>query len=87
MAAFFTQLIGETVLYEQDIVNDSITNAVWSVDQPGATLGSPITTTTNSQVTFSSTVVGNYVLTVTLTLLSGQVLEGQARINVIAVRV
>ncbi len=83
----FTQIIGEEPYYQQDVINDTIVGAVWAVDPAGPTLTGPVTTPTYSKVLMSQAIPGVFVLSVTLTLTSGQIRIGQARINVVQVEV
>ncbi len=83
----FTQIIGEEPYYQQDVINDTIVGAVWAVDPAGPVLTGPVTTSTYSKVLMSQAIPGVFVLSVTLTLTSGQIRIGQARINVVQVEV
>lgn len=83
----YTQLVGEDVCYQQDVLNDTIESAVWSTDQPGPVLSGVVTTSGYSLVYMSQAIPGSFVLSVQLNLTSGQVRIGQARINVIQVGV
>lgn len=83
----FTQIIGEEPYYQQDVINDTIVDASWEVDLPGPVLSAPVTTSTYSKVLMTQAIPGVFVLSVTLTLASGQIRIGQARINVVQVEV
>lgn len=82
-----TQIIGETLTYQQTVINDTIESAAWSVDQTEPVIVPIDPSTTVASTTFACTVAGSYVLTVALTLTSGQIKYGQIRIDVIAVGV
>lgn len=79
----FTQLIGENIVYEQDVQNDTITAASWTVAPSGPVLTLPNFTPTAATVQFMSASEGTYILEVSLTLMSGQIRIGQARIQVL----
>ncbi len=84
MATVFTQIVGETRIYQQSISGDDIDSVEWSSDPVGPALTNPTSTTTTASVFFHSEQVGSYVLTATMNLHSGQVVKGQVRINVVS---
>jgi hypothetical protein len=83
----FTQVVGESLYYQQDVVNDTIIAAVWSVDIAGPILSGQIDAASSSKILFTQAIPGTFVLTADLELATGQTRKGQARINVIAVGV
>jgi len=83
----YTQIIGEEPYYQQDVINDTIVSASWAVDLDGPVLSGVVTTSTYSKVLMTQAIPGVFVLSVTLTLASGQIRIGQARINVVQVEV
>ena len=83
----FTQIIGEQPYYQQDVINDTIVSAAWATDLAGPVLSGVVTTSTYSKVQMTQAIPGVFVLSVTLTLASGQIRVGQARINVVQVEV
>lgn len=87
MAAQFAQVVNEYVPYRQDVINDTIQTAEWSVEPSGPTV-SPVTpTSTTAQAYFQYSLPGIFVLSVKLTLTSGAIRIGQARITVTDVSV
>lgn len=82
----FNQVVGERLLYEQRVVEDTISSADWSCDPSGLTISAlPITDTTKSQALISSVNVGIFVVTAKLTLASGQVRKGQVQLEIFRV--
>ena len=79
----FEQTHAESVLYRQIVDADTITNSAWSI-APSAgttvTLGTQTTTETNAMVS-GLTSGTRYVLTVLVTLASGQILERSANVR------
>ena len=75
----FFQHPGESKSYQQQIVNDTITSAVWSITPTGPTL-SPYPTTANAATVLVSglTLGENYTLMVTLDCGSGQIFTPSA---------
>lgn len=80
----FTQKVRETRYYEQDVVGDTINSAEWMVQPAGPTLSGFVVQSSKVQALFSSNVPGSFVLTVKMSMASGQVLRGQARITVVS---
>jgi hypothetical protein len=80
---YYTQIIGENINYEQDILGDTIETAAWSCTPPAlpGISSQIITSPTSAVAAFESSTPGNFVLEVTLTLASGQIRIGQARIR------
>lgn len=79
-----SQFVGDNVLYQQDVMGDTIVSAEW-FSSPAATIGTPVNTGTSSTVLFQSQQIGLYTLTVSLTLASGQVKSNQVLINVVSI--
>ena len=78
----FPQVVGEKILYSQSVVGDSISAANWS-SSPGGPTVQPVTPDGDTaEAFFSSLDKGTFVLTCALSLASGQVRKGQARIVV-----
>jgi hypothetical protein len=88
MANQFIQKTGEVCNYHQEVFNDVIVSAVWSVESGQATLddqsdsfsSSPATT----QIGFTATVPGMYFLKCVIMGASGQVLIPEVRIQVVS---
>ena len=87
MAKEFTQIVGELRFYEEDVIGDTILSAVWSSDPTGPTVSDVTSDSTKAIGRFQSNDPGEFVLTVEITTAGGQILKGQARINVIPVSV
>lgn len=88
MAAQFSQAVGELIGYQQDVKNDTISSAVWSVvPDEGTTLTGGSTGPTSVSKLFGAQTPASYVLSVEMQMASGQVLIGEARIQVVAVKV
>lgn len=83
----FTQIIDEYVPYRQDVVNDTITTAEWSVEPTGPQVTPVPPSSTTAQAFFSYGIPGVFVLSVKLTLASGAIRIGQARISILDVSV
>lgn len=84
-----TQIVGENVNYEQDILGDTIETAVWTVN-PSATPGISsqiVTSPTSAIAAFESSTPGDFVLEVVVELASGQIRIGQARVRVMEILV
>ena len=79
----FVQNSGEAKYYQQVVANDTITSATWTVSPNGPVLSRLQSTTTSSTIMISTPQTGVFVLSVNLTLGSGQVLIGECMIQVI----
>lgn len=86
MPSQFSQLVDESIYYQQDVLHDTINSAEWSCDPP-AFLSNQTVGPTSTKVLFSPARPGSYVLKVLMTMVSGQILDGQARITVSDLRV
>lgn len=78
----FEQHSTETIAYKQEVTQDPITSAIWTITPSGATLTQVATTTTETTCMVSGMTAGKvYQLKVLITCESGQVFERTASIR------
>lgn len=87
MIAEYTQWPGEKVFYEQEIENDTVASAEWTITPTGPTLSGKVNGSTSSRILVSGLAAGKtYLLTAHIVCVSTAEREGVARISALAKR-